>query len=302
MCLITYSPKGPEILDWEVLDYSRKHMNDDGFGIAWYDWTKEVWKTSRSMRSHKLFDAVSRLVPSEAPVIIHQRFRTHGSVSMDNVHPFPIGATGSVLFHNGSISGTRADYKGARLSDTRAYIEDELAPILEASGTHILLKEKVQDAIGARIGGSVLAITIPGDPTPVIVNEWRGDWEKGLYYSNTYARPYKTSHTGYGYYRNGVYVPSKELSEKYGFGWEWEDDQNAPAASSTTDEGEVIPLDRAFARGEEIADRAFASDYEEAVARDRDEVKTAQDAEWEAWLAEQDELADLIEQIEEEKN
>lgn len=237
MCLITYSPTGRKILDWDTLNYSAKHMNDDGFGIAWFDRETEVWQIMKSMRPKRLRAAIG-VIPADAPVIIHQRYATHGSKSMDNVHPFPIGESGAHLFHNGTISGTRSSTsygtfvkgewvkpKGSSRSDTVAYIQDELAPWVDSfraitrsnSPADILLLPAVQAAIKARIGGNVLTITIPGNPEPVIIGEDYGTWEKGLWYSNSYSRPKAYDDNYGGGYTGGYYSGenSKAWDEYY---------------------------------------------------------------------------------------
>lgn len=200
MCLITYAPQGSASLDWDVLDYSREYMNSDGYGLAWYQDGR--WHTRKSLDSNGLEKAISR-IPRKFPLVVHQRFSTHGAVSKANLHPFPIGDTGAILFHNGTISGTAADSRGGMLkpktgvkapdpaapNDTRCYIRDELAPLLDTVGANFLYTAGVAKSIGARVKGSVLVICLEGDPEPVIINEYQGDWVDGLYYSNSYSRP-----------------------------------------------------------------------------------------------------------------
>lgn len=232
MCLITYSPEGPQKLDWRALDYSASHMNDDGFGIAWFD--REAgkhgeWKVIRSLR-HKIMQRVISTLPKDAPIIIHQRYATHGRVSVENCHPFD--AAGVAVFHNGTISGTRAEsrkvervadgkykYEPADVSDTRAWCEDELEPMLYAAGHSVLLDENMQWGIGNRVGwGSVITLAIPGVETPVIVNEERGIWEKGVFYSNTYSLPPAMKHyTGYATssYASGAEWASEDEWDKW---------------------------------------------------------------------------------------
>jgi len=199
MCLITIAPKGVETLDWKTLSYSAS-QNDDGFGLAWYDGS--MWIARKSIRQ-KTFQKVINKVPNGAPLIIHQRFATHGPVNIENTHPFNLGDE-ALLFHNGVISGTRADsraliekkpggasvYAKATLSDTRAYVEDELHPLVVAAGVGWLAHEKGVSAVEARVGYSnVIAIAVNGNPKPIIINEWAGDWVGDLFYSNSYSRP-----------------------------------------------------------------------------------------------------------------
>lgn len=228
MCLITFSPEGPAKLDWVNLDYSRD-QNSDGFGIAWF--ADGDWQFVKSLRSHRLRATIERFVPSDAPLIIHQRFTTHGATNMANVHPFKIGKTDALMFHNGIIGNTRAD--GVRtfnkalgktvteypeINDTRAYIEDELAPWVNAGGPRILEDSHVQRLIEERIGyGSVLAIAIPKNPEPLLLNDYRGLWERGVFYSNTYSLP-RGEVVSFGY---GSAKTRERASE--GDGWSYEE-------------------------------------------------------------------------------
>lgn len=221
MCLITYAPGGKLQLDWDVLDYSARTMNDDGFGVAWYNEETNLWEVMQSMRSDKLRRAVAKIPDQWAPIVVHQRFATHGAKNMANCHPFPIGTTGALLFHNGTISGTRASAK-SDINDTRAYIEDELAPLVEAIGHEWLAEPKVMDSIGSRVGGSVLGLALPNMPELILVNEWLGEWVGNLYYSNEYSRPsYKWAKYGSTYY-------TKDDADRYAkAGWSvknWGDD------------------------------------------------------------------------------
>ncbi len=198
MCLITYAPKGVVSLDLAALSISRR-TNSDGYGLSWYDRGSGLWNVAKSMRAYTL-ERVLKRAPEDAPIVIHQRFATHGAKDLDNAHPF--GVKGGILvFHNGVISGTRADskwktkdsngketYATPSYSDTRAYVEDELAPIIQAAGTGWLRHPRGVNALEGRVGsGNVLTICTPNNPVPVIVNEQRGTWLNGIYYSNTYS-------------------------------------------------------------------------------------------------------------------
>ena len=252
MCLITYAPNGRKTLDLEALAISRR-QNSDGYGLAWFKEEIGRWSVAKSMRPFTLERVLNRL-PEKAPVIIHQRFATHGSKDLDNAHPFGIKG-GVLLFHNGVISGTSADfkyktneigndgkavYRSSHRSDTRAYVEDELAPIIQAAGTNWLHHPRGVDALEARVGyGNVLTICVPNNPIPIIVNEKRGDWRGPIYYSNTYSI---TDYRPYGTWR--------DASSSWD---EWDDfvrERDAAATSSDTTEDDAsgddkpLPVDK----------------------------------------------------------
>lgn len=306
MCLITYAPKGANTLNWTTLKYSYTRMNGDGFGISWFNYETGLWEVWRSMRSHRLDAAVDK-IPQDVPLVIHQRFATHGSKTMVNCHPFEVGETGAFLFHNGTIKGTRADYypttknsKHEDISDTRAYIEDELAPMLGAIGAHLLLDGRMKESIGSRIRGSVLAVTLPGDPAPVLVNEHLGDWEDGLYYSNTYSRPY-TSKYDDAYWHKQAYGS---------YGWEWEEEPKKSSSRligfrgyGTADANDESPerAAKALDEAEKFCDLHFERDNRPYSSEENDEHLTPQERynrltieeqEWAEWYAEQEDIDD----------
>lgn len=230
MCLITIAPSGVKTLDWETLEYSHKR-NDDGFGFAWYQ--DGIWHAVRRLEPFESLQRALSIIPDDAPVVIHQRMSTKGSVSIYNTHPFDVG--GALLFHNGSISDTGAEYewstgemddKGDMIykkrdwSDTNAFAQKEIMPLLQ--GKPERLKEWwAKKFIEARIGWSnVVVCVIDGDPDPVIYNEKRGDWVPSikddkdspeLYYSNSYSRPGKS---GYNW---GSSQGSDNFRSGYGF-------------------------------------------------------------------------------------
>lgn len=258
MCLITYAPHGRETLDMQALKTSRR-SNSDGYGLAWFKEETGRWNVSKSMKEFSLEKVLAR-IPGDAPIVIHQRLATHGSKNLDNAHPFLI-VGGTLLFHNGIISGTRADYQYAtdkigadgkkvycrpNYSDTSAYVQDELEPLIQAAGTDFLLHKHGAESIANRIGsGNVLAICIPGNKYPVLINEDRGTWRDKLYYSNTYSLAEWRNYGAYGTHSgwdNGEeweeYWNSRKTSykpESRAVGFE--------TTTSTTKGGEVVPID-----------------------------------------------------------
>lgn len=44
-------------------------------------------------------------IPPDSPLIFHARLCTHGTITMDNVHPFRVPKSRAILAHNGTISG-----------------------------------------------------------------------------------------------------------------------------------------------------------------------------------------------------
>lgn len=259
MCLITFSRGGAENLDWRTLDYSAV-MNSDGFGGAWFD--GQVWNTWRSVRAHKHLKKALARIPQDAPVMVHQRYATHGAVVIANAHPFAL-ARGVLLAHNGCISGTRAD---ARLSDTRAYVDYELSPLIEAAGVLWMHHAKGREAMAARVGqGSVLMILLPGEAEPIIVNERQGAWDGDIFYSNAYSLPGKL---GYGASDYG-----SGYGSMYSGNYDWDDAPSAAQAVSEDAYGRIaLTWDGDIDNQDYTPPRVMTSD--------------AGPDEWDAWLEE----------------
>lgn len=72
-------------------------------------------------------------VPAKAPLVFHARMCTHGTVTLDNVHPFRVPGSNAVLAHNGTISGLgRANYGYGNVSSGDEGMSDtrELAHVM----------------------------------------------------------------------------------------------------------------------------------------------------------------------------
>lgn len=91
MCIIIVNKAGELIKD-EILLKSAA-INPHGLGITWLD----TYKTDYSLSSEW------QVLRTDRPYIAHFRFATIGDVNESNMHPFPIGDTGCLLFQNGSV-------------------------------------------------------------------------------------------------------------------------------------------------------------------------------------------------------
>lgn len=106
MCQILFSHKANPPRD--VLEYANE-SNKHGFGYAWADGDQIRW--NKGYEAEELTDSlIEEYLALPFPKAIHFRWATHGGISPELTHPFPIkrgnplsldGDAKSVLFHNG---------------------------------------------------------------------------------------------------------------------------------------------------------------------------------------------------------
>lgn len=105
MCQILFCRSGnpPK----EVLEFANER-NPHGFGYAWTDDKVVHWK--KGFEAKQFEDKIQDFLDKPFPKAIHFRLATHGGISAELSHPFPIkrgnplaleGEAKSVLFHNG---------------------------------------------------------------------------------------------------------------------------------------------------------------------------------------------------------
>lgn len=172
--MIAAVPAG-KTLGMDVCDRAAR-SNPDGWGVAWVHAGK--LHVVREMNSIKRFKKrVRRACRSGGPVLVHFRFATHGSVCMENTHPFVIESN-TVVAHNGILWGYGADLKSDK-SDTADFVETVLkrhpALVQSPAGNEMLSK-----AIGQ--GNKLAFLSVARGLT--LINEAAGIWDGGIWYSN----------------------------------------------------------------------------------------------------------------------
>lgn len=124
MCLIAIHTAAQRLSDSDVK--AAYAHNRDGIGIM-YAHRNKVWiakskpESADQCLSHYThwLDAA----PKGVEIVAHWRYATHGTKSLDNVHPFSVPGSNAALAHNGVISG----YGNAVKSDTLDFVETRLA-------------------------------------------------------------------------------------------------------------------------------------------------------------------------------
>ena len=126
MCVIIAIPAG-EYLTKEVAERNWK-INDDGAGFAYHDGNElQVYKTLEFQDFWRKFER-ARSDNRNVDFLVHMRIATHGSICLDNVHPYMSEDGDYLLAHNGILKYVPDDKEGDR-SDTRVFLED-IAPEL----------------------------------------------------------------------------------------------------------------------------------------------------------------------------
>ncbi len=177
MCVIVHQPKGAHI-DKETCRLLWK-ANPDGGGFAFIDDDGKLNVTkAMDFKTYWSWFEQARSANTDTDFMLHMRIATHGSVKIENVHPFVVDDF-TMMAHNGIMHGV-PDYKDDR-TDTQVFISDVLPQLPAGWQDNFYLNDMVQDWIG---WSKLMFITV----SPLLnENVYRlGDWHehKGLYLTN----------------------------------------------------------------------------------------------------------------------
>lgn len=216
MCIIVAKPAGVEFPSQETLETCWMG-NPDGAGIMWANGENvEIRKGFMTWESFlKAFKSVKAEVGTEGACVMHFRIATHGEVSPECCHPFPL--TGDLeamrkstsrpkvgIAHNGIISGRKTD---KRTSDTMDYIANVVYPLSRLCDEwydNKYASKMIEDTLGSK-----MCVLLP-DGNIKTFGEFIMDG--GCYYSNSSFRGYRFgAYTyGYGYDYSKDFVTAKE--------------------------------------------------------------------------------------------
>jgi glutamine amidotransferase len=173
MCVAIYIPAGATVAENILRGVFRR--NDDGVGVAWSDGSKlDIWRTMNDI------NGVVSLVASlrDYPVLVHFRYATHGTVTMDNVHPFWLDERRrAVVAHNGVIQIGIANNE----SDTRSFVRNVLGQMKDGwwnNPTTVSQIEKLTN--GSRV------VIMEDDGRPHFLNKLAGETSAdNVWFSNS---------------------------------------------------------------------------------------------------------------------
>ena len=179
MCIAIYQPEGL-ILDDKTLRTCYDN-NPDGCGMAYIREDNGKIEIYKSLKFKKWLKRYHRMTQENAksPFLIHFRIKTHGVVATENCHPFKIDNEHAFI-HNGMITKCAPKDRNGDKSDTRLFNE----MILQSLPKGWFQNQAIKDLIEPWIGNSKLAILNKNGEVNII-NEEKGNWNEGVWFSNT---------------------------------------------------------------------------------------------------------------------
>lgn len=201
MCIAIYQDAGQNLGD--DLLFNAWTNNPDGGGFAYFrdgqphvekymTWTSYIKNLRKAKREHP-----------DSPFVLHMRIKTHGTVCIENTHPFYVDEN-TVMAHNGIISGVT--YDETNKNDTRHFIEQYIRELPDDWLDNLALSRLVEDFIG---NSKLVFLTSNPDLEygAYILNSHKGHWDHdrdgspNMWFSNSsYKRKkkYKTGRSKYG--------------------------------------------------------------------------------------------------------
>jgi hypothetical protein len=179
MCIAIYKPED-KILSQATLKECYD-SNPDGAGFM-YAQNKKLHIEKGFFSYDSFYKAYKEHEHKQA--VIHFRIKTHGKIDTTNCHPFAVNnAIGFV--HNGIING----FGDSNHSDTIGFNNAILQPLVHKWGNLALFQDPIIDLIEGRIGYSKL-VFLDRHGNHKIMNEGKGVWDDGVWYSNNSYKPY----------------------------------------------------------------------------------------------------------------
>lgn len=150
--------------------------NPDGGGYGFIDKNGNTVVRKGFSKLKEMEDAYAVDVKqyADSPFLVHFRICTMGAKDEDNTHPFSI--ENGLLIHNGTISGTAAVY-GSGKSDTALFAES-----VSKHFTYDFVKQHAQE-LNDILSYNKVAVLFK-DKRYAILNESKGYWDGGVWYSN----------------------------------------------------------------------------------------------------------------------
>lgn len=197
MCIAILKPQGKS-LSRELL-YNCYTNNPDGCGFAYH--TGDDVVINKFMDFEDFYKEYVKY-DGKYTMLIHFRIATHGAIELENCHPFVLNHR-MALIHNGVITGY-GDKETK--SDTRDFIDRVIGNI----SWKMWKNQSFCELVGNAIGYSKLAIL---DKTGgyVIINEAKGLWEDGVWFSNS---SFKTTTKKYTYGKQTYLIDNKIDNKK----------------------------------------------------------------------------------------
>ena len=196
MCLAIYQPVGKEIPEKHLKNGFENHS--DGCGIAWAEGGSLHIKKGVGMKFEEFYEFYKGI--KQNPCLVHFRKSTSGKIDEANCHPFLFADGKYAAIHNGVINIKCNDKD---FSDTYHFIKLVLDPLIKKYNIPIN-DGSLNYLLCTSIGSDKLAVMDNNGKT-YIFNEEKGNWEDGVWYSNTSFRWSSTVTTTTYYGEHGSY-------------------------------------------------------------------------------------------------
>lgn len=196
MCIIMIKKIGLELPKKEIFKTMFEN-NPDGAGFMYNDIRKNHVVIKKGfMNFDSFYDAICNIPDSKnKTVITHCRISTHGNISPENTHPFPItnkkkelmllnNTTNLSIVHNGCIPIKVSDNT---ISDTMEYIKTKLFKKYKKNSRFYYDKYTLDD-IKDEIQSKMCFLLPSGEY--ILVNEEKFIEDNGYIYSNSSYIPY----------------------------------------------------------------------------------------------------------------
>lgn len=185
MCILSYFPPDTPIDGQALINGGISNPHGHGWAIVVNDSFIVMDKSLDLTEAVEKFDTARARYPG-GPALFHSRWATHGSMGVENVHPFLVGGSHrTVVAHNGILPQSAHPTRGDRRSDTRKFAEEILPRQfrnLDRAGSRYALTK------WCGTGNKLVILTV--DPryrcSAYLVNEDAGQWDTatGIWYSN----------------------------------------------------------------------------------------------------------------------
>lgn len=236
ICIAICKPIKAEIPSMETFKQCFTR-NRDGAGVTWLENGKlYIEKGFMKFEDFENFikQLQSRIDVTNTLMGFHFRIKTHGEVSKENTHPFPVSTNmtdlkqlsfetdGKVAIHNGIISKFDGTLKN---SDTQEFIAEFLAP-LNNGVPNWETNEHLVKLVEHMLGSKMCVFNTDGT-FKILGTGWIED--NGVWYSNS---TYKSYGYSYGRYSYGNYNYFYDDEDDYCLGYQQSKKQSSPILSS----------------------------------------------------------------------
>ncbi len=184
MCLIVQA--GDSSVIPEDLVKSAKTKNPHGWGIIFHDEGKVHMRKGIKMDD---VDKYLKKVRQGSKVFVHFRLATHGTVSIENAHPFKL--TDEVYFMHNGVMHKFDDPKKIE-SDSKIFADTILKPLVIRCGPRVILEPFFQQIVKEFGGGGNRFAFMNSVGDVLRIGSWEEDETNKLFLSNSYAYDTKT--------------------------------------------------------------------------------------------------------------